>query len=228
MRLSKRLRAVADLLSDGLVVADIGTDHGYIPIFLIESGKSPRVIAMDINQGPLLRAEAHIREHGLEKLISTRLSDGMQALEPGECEAAVLSGMGGGLVIKILEGGASVRKSMREWILQPQSEIAKVRQYLCENGYRITEEDMVEEDGKFYPIMRVINGDAPEYHNIELRYGKLLLEEKHPVLITYLQKEIKTKEQILKRLDSGQGNRERICELQQELVEARAALLRCL
>ena len=228
MKLSKRLRAVADLLSDGLVVADIGTDHGYIPIFLVESGKSPRAIAMDINKGPLLRAEAHIREHGLEKQIFTRLSDGMQALEPGECEAAVLAGMGGGLVIKILEEGAFVRESMREWILQPQSEIAKVRQYLCENGYRIAEEDMVEEDGKFYPIMRVIKGEAPEYHNIELRYGKLLLEEKHPVLLTYLHKEIKTKEQIIKHLDSGEGNRERICELQQELVEARAALLRCL
>lgn len=228
MKLSKRLRAVADLLSEGLTFADIGTDHGYIPIFLVESGKSPRAIAMDINKGPLLRAEAHIKEHGLEKQISTRLSDGMQALKSGECEAAVLAGMGGGLVMKILEEGKHVREDMQEWILQPQSEIAKVRQYLCENGYCIAEEDMVEEDGKYYPIMRVIKGEAPEYHNIELCYGKWLLDQKHPVLLTYLMKEIKTKEQIVRRLESEESNQERIFELRQELVRARAALLRCL
>ena len=81
MELSKRLQAVADLVSDGLVVADVGTDHGYIPIYLIETKKSPKAFAMDVNKGPLLRAKEHIAEHGLISSIETRLSDGVRALK---------------------------------------------------------------------------------------------------------------------------------------------------
>lgn len=90
--------------------------------------------------------------------------------------------MGGGLVIKIMEDGEEIFRNLTEFILQPQSEIAKVRQYLCEHNYRIIAEDMVLEDGKFYPMMKVANGSAEEYSTLELRYGKLLLREKHPVL----------------------------------------------
>ena len=93
MELSKRLQAVADLVSEGLVVADVGTDHGYIPIYLIETEKSSKAFAMDVNKGPLLRAKEHIAEHGLEACIETKLSDGVRALQKGECECVVVAGM---------------------------------------------------------------------------------------------------------------------------------------
>ena len=158
MELSKRLQAVADLVSEGLVVADVGTDHGYIPIYLIETKKSPKAFAMDVNKGPLLRAKEHIAEHGLETRIETRLSDGVRALQKGECDCVVVAGMGGALTIKIMEEGKDIFRNLIEFVLQPQSELQKVRAYLCENAYFIAEENMVLEDGKFYPMFRVIKG----------------------------------------------------------------------
>ncbi len=228
MKLSKRLQAVADLLGNSRCVADVGTDHGYIPIYLVESKKSKCAIAMDINKGPLLRAKAHIEEYGLSEQIETRLSDGLKALEPGECDAVIIAGMGGGLVMKILEEGRQMRYEIREWILQPQSEILKVREYLLQNEYCIVEEDIVEEDGKFYPMMKVVNGRSEAYQDMELRYGKYLLKKKHPTLLVYLDKEIRTKEQILKSLETENTAEDRIYELRKELAQARAAFLKCL
>ncbi|MBS6519975.1 MAG: SAM-dependent methyltransferase [Clostridiales bacterium] len=226
MELSKRLQAVADLVSNGVTVADVGTDHGYIPIYLVESGKSKCAIAMDINRGPLDRAEAHIRMHGLGEQIKTRLSDGVKKLQIGECDCVIVAGMGGGLVIKIMEDGEEIFRNLTEFILQPQSEIAKVRQYLCEHNYRIIAEDMVLEDGKFYPMMKVMNRSAEEYSTLELRYGKLLLREKHPVLKLFLEKEEKTKEQICRQLRKEEGIHiaSRIAELENETAQTKEAL----
>ena len=226
MELSKRLQAVAELVSSGVTVADVGTDHGYIPIYLVESGKNKCAIAMDINRGPLDRAEAHIRMHGLGEQIKTRLSDGVKKLQIGECDCVIVAGMGGGLVIKIMEDGEEIFRNLKEFILQPQSEIAKVRQYLCEHNYRIIAEDMVLEDGKFYPMMKVANGSAEEYSTLELRYGKLLLREKHPVLKLFLEKEEKTKEQICRQLRKEEGIHiaSRIAELENEIAQTKEAL----
>lgn len=226
MELSKRLQAVADLVSEGQIVADVGTDHGYIPIYLLESGKCERAIAMDINKGPLLRAKEHIAEHGLDAKIEVKLSDGVEALSVGACDCVVVAGMGGALAVKIMEEGQVVFKSLREFVLQPQSELAKVRQYLWENEYCVTAEDMVLEDGKFYPMMKVKNGASEDYTQIELRYGKCLLMQKHPVLKQFLEKEVQTKEAILNNLESESGehieNRKK--ELLEELLFAKEAL----
>lgn len=226
MELSKRLQAVADLVGKGMVLADIGTDHGYIPIYLIETQKCPKAYAMDINEGPLLHAKEHIREHGLEEKIEVRQSDGVKALAVGECESLIIAGMGGALTIKIMEDGAEVFQNLKEFVLQPQSEIEKVRQYLCENGYRIVEENMVLEDGKFYPMMKVVRGRDSGYRIEELRYGRYLLEQRHPVLKMYLEKEVKTKEMILKNLESEAGERieKRAQEIREEIVCAKKAL----
>ena len=153
MQLSKRLRAVADLVPGGTVPADVGTDHAYIPIALVEEGKIPRALAMDINQGPLTRAEENIKAHGLEEKIETRLSDGLEKMKKGEADTVLIAGMGGLLTVRILSskrevlGGATL-------VLQPQSDLPSVRGWLAEEGYAITAEDLVLEDGKYYPMMR--------------------------------------------------------------------------
>ena len=103
MELSKRLYAVAGLVTEGASVADIGTDHGYVPIYLVKNKIASKVIAMDINKGPLERARMHIIGHGLKGQIETRLSDGLKMVNPGEVDAMIAAGMGGALVIKILE-----------------------------------------------------------------------------------------------------------------------------
>lgn len=228
MELSKRLQAVANLVSDGVSVVDVGTDHGYIPIYLLESQKSPKVLAMDVNLGPLKKAERHIREHGLQSHIETRQSDGVQNVVPGEFECVVIAGMGGALTVRILKNGDSVFRSVKEFILQPQSELWKVRKYLCEHKYRIIAEDMVVEDGKFYPMMKVINGQASAYNTVELQYGRKLLEQKHPVLKMFLEKELKVKTDILKNIVHRDGIHieERRSMIEKELEEIKYALQR--
>ena len=228
MELSKRLQAVADLVSEGLVVADVGTDHGYIPIYLIETEYSSKAFAMDVNKGPLLRAKEHIAEHGLEACIETRLSDGVRALQKGECECVVVAGMGGALTIKIMEEGKDIFRSLKEFVLQPQSELQKVRAYLYQNAYSVVEENMVLDDGKFYPMFRVINGQSQEYDAIELCYGKLLLEQKNTVLKTFLEKEKAVKELILSNLEQSFGEHieTRKKEIQEELEGIEYALQR--
>ena len=122
----EKIQAVADLVTAHYKLADIGTDHAYIPIYLTQQKKITEAVALDVNEGPLQRAEEHIRENGLEAEIETRLSNGFQALQPGEVQSAVIAGMGGGLVIRILTEGEEVVRKLEECILQPQSEIGKV------------------------------------------------------------------------------------------------------
>ena len=226
MELSKRLQAVANLVTEGLVVADIGTDHGYIPIYLIQTGKCKTAFAMDVNEGPLLRAKEHIAEYGLDKEITVRQSDGVKALSVGECECVVVAGMGGALTVRILEDGEVVFRSLKEFVLQPQSELKKVRQYLQQNQYCVVAENMVLEDGKFYPMMKVVSGKSPDYTMAELRYGKKLMEKKHPVLRRFLEKEVQTKEMILNNLksESGEHIEVRKKELQEDIKFAKEAL----
>lgn len=154
VKLSARMSALAALVTPGVRLADVGTDHGYIPVFLCQIGKIPSAIAMDVNGGPLQRAEAHVAEFGLGDRIKTRLSDGLEKLEPGEADCVLIAGMGGALIQRILSEGEAVLGSVEELILQPQSEVPQTRRFLREHGYRIVDEDMVEEDGKFYFLMK--------------------------------------------------------------------------
>lgn len=196
VKISNRLMTAAALVTQGYTLADVGTDHGYIPIYLLQQKKIPAAIAMDINEGPLERAKEHIALYGLQAYIQTRLSDGVAALKPGEVEAVLIAGMGGGLVMHILKDGEKVCQSAKELILQPQSKIEHVREFLREKGYTILAEDMVYEDGKFYPMMKVqYQGEnenaqkASEVLKLSDLYGGLLLQNRHPVLKTFLEKE---------------------------------------
>lgn len=156
MQLSDRMRAVAALVSPCESMADVGCDHGYVAMELIRSRTCARVIAMDINRGPLERAKENIRDYGMQDYIETRLSDGAAALLPNETEGIVCAGMGGRLVVSILERSRALIGNMKQVVLQPQSELDEVRKYLRVNGYLIEKEDMVFEDGKYYPMMRAL------------------------------------------------------------------------
>lgn len=222
MQISKRLTAVSGLITPGFRLADVGTDHGYIPIKLVLSGQIPSSIAMDVNQGPLERAKNHIREYGLEDQICTRLSDGLERLKPGEADSILIAGMGGMLTVRILKNGKAVLEQIKELILQPQSDIREVRLFLQEEGFRITEEDMVEEDGKFYPMMRAVPDQEMKktLSEQQLLYGPRLLDAGHPVLQRYLQYEQKLLERVLGKLsmEESQGAMRR----KEEIMEALA------
>lgn len=226
MELSKRLRMNASFVTPGNRLADVGTDHGYIPIALCLEGVIPSALAMDVNPGPLERAKEHIQQFDLETDIHTRLSDGVQALCPGEADSVLIAGMGGALTVKILEAGEKVLASVKELILQPQSEIDKVRSYVLTHGYVIAGEKMVYEDGKYYPAMRAVHGEMPLWQEVELQYGKYLLEEKHPVLEEYLKDKQKTCRKIQEKLAADGKKAEKITARQKELEDELRLIVR--
>lgn len=211
MELSKRLQAVAGLVTPGNVVCDVGCDHGYVSIFLVETGKSPKVYAMDVRKGPLARAKEHVREAGLLDYIELILSDGLKEMPEEKADTLICAGMGGRLVMKILSDSMDRVRQMEELVLQPQSEIRQVRVFLREHGFEIADEEMVEEEGKFYPILYVKIPDKKGNESgnpvkeqerfLQDKYGKILLAKKHPVLKDYLCREEKLLSEIEKGLE---------------------------
>ncbi len=221
MLLSKRMNALAELVKAQGVLADVGCDHGYISIELINQGKALKAIALDVAKGPLDCAERNIRNAKMVDLIELRLSDGFEKLEPGEADSILIAGMGGPTICSILTAKPEVAAAAKELILQPQSEIFEFRQFLMENRFILMDEDIVIEDNKIYPMMRVRKAaddeEIPAYSVLELEYGPLLLERKHPVLNKLLRRDLKKNNMILQQLKlQGQSDmvRERIAEVE--------------
>lgn len=221
-KLSKRLQAIADLITPGNRVADIGTDHGYLPVYLVQSGVCPSAIAADVREGPLECARKHIAENHLQQYITARLSDGLREFEPGEADSFVLAGMGGLLMIKILEEGADLASGAKELALGPQSDIAAVRRYVREHGMSVDREELVLEYGKFYPALHVVpkkDAPPPDRNRLEWRrrmqerlpefcglqrlfdvYGECLIFQRHPTLRLLLDKDEKQTRAVLQKL----------------------------
>lgn len=181
MDISKRLQAVAALVSYP-IVADIGTDHGYVPIYLYRLGKVKKAFACDVRKGPLEKAQENILLHQAQAHIETRLGSGLMPLQPGEAETAVIAGMGGMLTIRILKDSPEVVASLKELILAPQLDVDAVRRYLHTIGFSIETERTLKEDGKYYNIMRCIPGEEAYPREIDYLYGKKLLLQKEPLL----------------------------------------------
>lgn len=206
VRLSKRMGALAQMVTAGNRLCDVGCDHGFLPIFLVQQGVIPSAIAMDINEGPLAAAREHIAAYGLQQQITTRLSDGLSGIKEQETDTILIAGMGGALVIHILTEGRKVAQSAKELILQPQSEVAQVRRFLWQEGYDILAEDMVVEDGKYYPMMKVsfasTNRQQEAPTEAAFLFGPLLLRQRHSVLQEYLLREQKIQREVLGRLQA--------------------------
>lgn len=227
--LSERLMHIAQQVSNGQTLADVGCDHGYLPIWLVQKGCMQRAIAMDINEGPLQRAMEHIEREALGGYIQTRQSNGLEKLSPGEADAVIIAGMGGNLTIDILSRGEAIVRTLEQLILEPQSELSGVRAFLRENDYLIEAEDLVLEDGKYYPILRVIPKKSSDVLTFSKEsglplavldaYGHRLLAARHPVLLKFLEKERQQCEQILAGLPAEVDGSDRIAQRRAELME---------
>jgi tRNA (adenine22-N1)-methyltransferase len=220
MRLSKRLETVASFVPEGSRIADVGTDHGFVPISLAQKNRIRHGIAIDVRQGPLLRAQDHIRSYGLETILETRLSDGVKQLKPGEADTVIMAGIGGQLTIHILEDGKPLWNAVDHWILSPQSDVEKVRNYLAAHSFAIEKEEMVKEEGKYYLVMDVVRGSMVSLQPWESFYGPLLIRNNHPVLKEFLEQEKNSLEQILKNLleETSEKARKRTDQLKQKLT----------
>lgn len=195
LKISDRLMKVASLVHKGARVADIGTDHGYLPIYLVQNGISEKVYACDVRKKPLERAHDHISSYGLNDNITICLADGLKGIESGMVDTVTICGMGGKLMQDIIETGKDRLNTGTQLILSPQSEVRDFREYLLSNNIGISEEYVIKEDGKYYFIMNCVynresvHNNEHTYKEEELRYGKYLIDNKSEVLREYLQKE---------------------------------------
>ncbi len=183
--LSKRLAAVCDLVPGANCLADIGTDHAYVPIRLLETGRIVSAIASDIHEGPAQRAKEDILRAGFSEKISVRVGAGLSTLTPGEADGAVIAGMGGLMILQILEEGSDVARAMDFLVLQPQNHQKELRLWLSENGYAIDAERLAREDRRFYEILRVRRGEMTISER-EAETGLLPFRETDPLFPDFL------------------------------------------
>ena len=197
IELSKRMQSVADMIQPCDAVGDIGCDHAFVSIYLVEQHRAKRVIASDVRRGPIAIAKRNIAAMNLSDQIAIRMGDGLDTIVPGEVNAVVLAGMGGMLMIDILERGEEVVTRCDQLVLQPQSDIEKVRRYLAEKGYHLADEQMLIDAGKYYNLLDVRVHEMvqkDEYDCSKLAddwcymYGGSLLRKKDPVLRSWLVK----------------------------------------
>lgn len=210
MQLSDRLKCVAHMVTKNNIVADVGCDHAFTSIYLIENKIASHVIAMDVNPGPLSHARNNIEKHGLNNEIEICLSNGLDAIDEADgVETVLISGMGGNLIIDILKKNADIINGLYELILQPQSDIYKVRHYLHEIGYYIDYEKMVYEDSKFYNIIHAVHGNEVYEYEYEYLYGKYLLDKPDSLTIKFLEYIYKKNETALAAIDTCSDNTDR-------------------
>lgn len=226
VELSRRLRTAASMVSSGNRVADIGCDHAHTSIYLVQCGISHKIIAMDIHKGPLARAAENVERYGCGNFIELRLSDGADRLKPGEVDTILISGMGGPLIIRILENCTWIKENKTELVLQPQSEIPEVRHFLHNSGYCIRRESMLKEGGKYYTVLKAVPGEEHYEKKVWYQYGRLLLEERNESLRTFLEYGREKYQGVLNTLKNQEHgkNRGRIEELERELLLMEEAL----
>lgn len=164
INISERLKCVAGLVNKGARVADIGTDHAYLPIYLVQNEISNKVYACDVRKEPLRRAKLHIDEYGLSDKITTQLCDGLKGINKGDVDTVTICGMGGKLMKNILKAGIDKLGDNTQLVLSAQSELRDFRKYLLETGIDIKSEHMLLEDGKYYFIFDCVYNTQDEYY----------------------------------------------------------------
>lgn len=176
--MSARLEAIVRLAGQGDTVCDVGCDHAHVPIRLLQTGCYRRAIGMDVIAGPLGKAAANLALYGMEDRVQLRLSDGLDACIAGEADTLIVTGMGGTLMEEILLRQPEKTASFRALVLGPQSDPEKVRSALRRLGFTITEEELIFEDGKYYPVIR----SEAALDSAGERTGDKNIPEKSPVL----------------------------------------------
>lgn len=205
MELSDRLQAIADLVGRNSIVADIGTDHGYIPIYLIENSISKKVIAADISRGSLDKAVENIDDAGLEDRISTRLGNGLDVIREFEVDTVIIAGMGGILIRDILDENLKKTNSISNLILQPNIAADELRRYLVDNSYEIVDERLVRDGKKYYEIIHARKGIRDIKEDRFYQVGDRLIENKDPLLRDFIEHRMDLNTSILKTLEKSNG-----------------------
>ena len=207
MKLTDRLLKIADLVTKGKKIADIGTDHGYIPVYLLNKGHVDFAILADVNKGPLENARSEVRHNNLTDKVDLRLGSGIEVLNENEVDEVIIAGMGGILISELLEDKKSVAHNLDKLILQPMQAQDELRKYLLNNGYEILDEVLVKEDFRIYEIIVAKYTSKNTVVDDEIYYevGKKLIENKDSLLNEFIDKKIFMYNSILKKLEGKTG-----------------------
>lgn len=190
-QMSKRLESIASKVRNGIGVVDVGTDHAYLPLLLLKRGYKGNIVATDINDGPLQKARQNITEHGAESAIELFLCNGLDSCCPELVDDIVIAGMGGDVICDILDRAPWCERSDVQLILQPVTKPEILRYWLINNGFRITGEELVSENGTIYQIMTAIPGKAEKYTDAELFAGSFRMIESSPLFSEHIDAHIK-------------------------------------
>ena len=188
MDLSPRLAAIADLIPHGTRVADIGTDHAMLSLNLVNSGRSPKVIATDLNEHPYQTACRQVLSSDIQNKVEVRKGDGLEVIGLGEVDVVVIAGMGGNTIIGILERSREVISKVTRLVLQPMADAPSLRFWLVQNGWHLVDEELVKEDHKIYVIIVAEPGDESVEDSFVMEIGPILLRKCSPIRNEYLER----------------------------------------
>lgn len=212
-KLSNRLEAVANNIPAGARLADIGSDHAYLPCNVVKKGTVPAAIAGEVAEGPFQSALDQVKSEGLEEMIAVRKGDGLDVVEPGEVDCITIAGMGGTLISNILDRGKSRLDGVSRLVLQPNVGGFAVRRWLIDNHWQLINEEILKEDGKIYEILVAEQGDSLKpYQQMNLEegvlFGPFLVKEKSSIFKEKWNQEKRNWERILHQLNEAAQNEE--------------------
>jgi tRNA (adenine22-N1)-methyltransferase len=222
MNLSERLKVIANSIPECSCLADIGTDHGYIPIYTVLNNISKNAIAGDIKKGPVEVAKKNIINYKLENKIETRIGAGLSILKKNEADVILIAGMGGNLIADIIEEHHDIASATDCLILQPVQYPEALRKYLSKANFVIFDEELANEGNKYYHIIKAKKGNGNEYEKEVYYYtGLSLIKKKHPLLIKYLNHKINRINIIINELLNSDNNerRDELIKLKDEFEE---------
>lgn len=204
IRVSKRLSKVASFVEKGAIVADIGSDHAYLPCYLIANGIIQKAIAGEVVKGPYESAIKNVRREGLSNAVTVRLANGLFAIEDEDgVNTVTIAGMGGSLIATILDEGKDRLRNVKRIIAQPNIYAKGIRDWAVDNGWMIVDEAILSEDGKIYEIIVLEKGEAT-YDKLELLIGPFLLQSKSPVFFEKWERELAEWKRVLDSLNQAE------------------------
>ncbi|CAI8744409.1 MULTISPECIES: tRNA (adenine(22)-N(1))-methyltransferase [Bacillus] len=205
VKLSKRLEEVVREIPVGSTVADIGSDHAYLPCYTIINNIATKAVAGEVVDGPFRSAQATVAESGLQEKVDVRKGNGLAVITPGEVDVITIAGMGGALIRDILENGKEKLNGVIRLILQPNIAAHHIREWFIENGWELIHEKIIKEDGKIYEILVGEKGEplTPYHENkqTELFIGPFLMKEKSDAFVEKWENELKNFQNILKQIE---------------------------
>ena len=201
MKLGKRLHSIASLAAHRGPMADIGTDHAYLPIYLVQQGCIPRAIAVEVNEGPFNAAKEMINAFGLTDKIDLRFGNGLEPLRPGEASTIAIAGMGGSTMIDILTDRPEVTSSAKLIVLQPMTASAALRRWLVGNSWRIIDEDLVLDEGRLYEIIAAEQGASETIEDILFEIGPILWSKRPEHLLLHIEQLIVSMQRVLEEMN---------------------------